>query len=270
MVYRTLGLALSLLLAVAVAPACVAEVTAPSLPEPSTDLVLDYAGVLDATTEARIRRLAEATLTETGVTVRVITMSDIAKYGGAGTRLDAYAKAILAQWGQGDPERNDGILLLVETGPREARIALGAGYDAVYAARAARVLSSAILPDLRQGQIGAAVEAGLFSIRDRLVTPFLTGQPIGVADGFDSGKVAITTLAGLAAFGAVGGAMIVLVLNARRKRKTCPQCGAQTLTRSHEVIMPPTAQSTGTGLEHRLCTSCGFTDRRSYGLKRRR
>lgn len=268
MVLRALGFALSLAFIVAGTPPGVAQVAAPAFPEPLTDTVSDYAGVLDATAEARIQRLIEETLTTTGVEVRVVTMSDIAGYGGAGTRLDDYAKALLTAWRLGDPERNDAILMLVATGPREARIALGADYAAVYDGRAARVLSSAVLPDLRKGQVGGAIEAGLFSIRDRLIVPFLSGQPIGLDDGFDPGSGTFDNLVGFAAFAGIAGLVIFRFFYTHRKRKTCPQCGAQTLTRSNEVIEPATGVSTGTGLQHRLCTSCGFTDRRTYSLRR--
>ena len=139
MVHRALGLALSLILAVAVTSFGVGQAHAQTLPEPLTDAVSDYAEVLDATVEARLQRMIEQTRDETGVEVRVVTMGNIANYGGAGTRLDDYAKALFDAWGLGDLDRKDAILMLVTTGPREARIALGDGYDAVYDGRAARV-----------------------------------------------------------------------------------------------------------------------------------
>ena len=268
MVLRALGFALSLILAVAIAPFCAAQVAGPSLPVPLGEGVSDYADVLDATAEARIQRLIEQTFSDTGVEVRVVTMADIAAYGGAGTRLDAYAKALFNDWGVGDADRNDGILILVVTGAREARIALGAGYDAVYDGRAARVLSTAVLPDLRNGQIAKAIEGGLFSVRDRLITPFLSGQPVSVTDGFETNSDSFENMVGFAAFSGIAGLVIFRFFYTRRKRKTCPKCHAQTLTRRREVIEAPSTGSNGTGLEHMLCSNCGFTDRRTYTVGR--
>ncbi len=268
MVHCAHSFARSLILAVFAATAALAQDDTSSLPAPLADTVLDYAGALDPTAEARIQRLIEGTLAQTGVEVRVVTIFDTAGQGGSATRLDAYARTLFNAWGLDDPERNDGILVLVATGPREARIALGAGYGAVYDARAARVLSLAVLPELRAGRTAGAIEAGLLLVRARLIAPFQSGQPVGVNDGFDPGPAMSGKFFAAAAFGAVVCLAILLLLRNRRKRKTCPHCGALTLTCSHEMIEQATGTSTGTGLEHRLCTSCGFTDRRTYTVRR--
>jgi uncharacterized protein len=270
MVLRALGFALSLFFSVVATQSVVAQVADVALPAPLTDSISDYADVLDATAEGRIQRLLEQTLAETGVGVQVVTMPDITLYGGAGMRLEAYAKALLTAWDTQDPTRGDSVLVLVVTEAREARIALGSGYDAVYDKRAARILSSAVLPELRKDQIAGALEAGIFLIRDRLILPFQSGQPVGVDDGFAPDPDTVDTLFGLAAFAGIAGTVVFLILHSRRKRKTCPHCGAATLTRSHEVIERATGSSTGTGLEHRLCTGCGYTDRRTYTLGRLR
>ncbi|MCX7288934.1 MAG: TPM domain-containing protein [Rhodobacterales bacterium] len=268
MVHRALGFALSLLVVVATTPSVVAQIADVPLPAPLTDSVSDYARVLDATAEARIVRLLEETLADTGVEVRVVTMPDIAVYGGAGLRLEAYAKALLTAWDLDDPDRTDSVLVLVATGPREARIALGDGYEPAYEERAARILSSAILPDLRKGQVAAAIEAGIFLIRDRLIVPFKSGQPPGTDDGFNPDPDNARTLLGFAGLGGIAGLGMFVFFRSRRMRKTCPQCGSTTLGRSYEVIEPATSRSSGTGLEHRLCTSCGFTDRRTHTIRR--
>lgn len=247
-----------------------AELLAQALPEPLSDAVSDYAEVLDAPAEARIAALLSEQREATGVHMVVVTMPTIEAYGAtSGQRLDAYAKALFNAWGIGDAQRNDGILMLVETEAREVRIALGAGYDAVYDGRAARVLSTAVLPEFREGRLAEGIEAGILSSRDRLIAPYLEGRPVGLTDGFedisDQGSSALPWFLG-------GGGFVALLgyglLRNARKRRTCPRCGQQTLTRSNEVIEPPTGLSTGTGLEHMLCRSCGYTERRSYTISR--
>ena len=263
MILRILALFLALTSAVA------AQTAPESFPQPLSDTVSDFSAVLDATEEGRIQRALQQVRDETGVQMVVVTVPSLAVYGGAYMRLDSFAKALFNAWGVGAADRNDGILMLVVTGEREVRIALGAGYDAVYDGRAARVLSTAVLPEFREGRLAGGIEAGIISARDRLITPFLAGQPVSLTDGFapetggDSGSA-------LPVVGAVGGIVSLLafaIWRGARSRRTCPKCGKQTLTRTNEVITPAGMLTSGTGLEHLLCTSCGHTDRRTYTIR---
>jgi uncharacterized protein len=249
MFLRSLVLALSL-----AAPAF-----AQDLPQPLSDTLSDFADVLDATEEGRITRLLADTRAETGVQVVVVTLPGL---GDTGLGIEAYGKALFNAWGVGGAERNDGIMLLLDTNAREARIALGAGYDPVYDGRAARVLSTAVLPPLRDGQIAGGIEAGIVSARDRLIAPFLAGQPVSVTDGFpaESG----TDWSSIAGFAAVAGVAGLGFWRNRKTRLTCPNCGAKTLERSREIIDRPTQTETGLGMQHLTCSACGFTDRKSY------
>ena len=247
----------SLVLALAFA----APVFAQDLPQPQSDTLSDFADVLDATEEGRITRLLADTRAETGVQLIVVTVPGL---GEPSLGIEAYAKALFNAWGVGGADRNDGIMLLLDTSAREARIALGAGYDPVYDGRAARVLSTAVLPQLRDGQIAAGIEAGIVSARDRLIAPFLAGQPVTVTDGFpDEDGSGLSSIAGFAAVAGVAGFGF---WRSRRKRQTCPNCGARTLERSQEIIDRPTRTETGVGMQHLTCSACGFTDRKSYPI----
>ncbi|MBL9048954.1 MAG: TPM domain-containing protein [Tabrizicola sp.] len=262
MFMRSLAAALAL---AAFAPAPLAN--AQTLPAPLSDTVSDFAGVLDATEEGRISRLLTEAKTATGVQMVVVTVAGIDSQGGAGMRIEDYGKALFNAWGVGGAERNDGIMLLLDTAGREARIALGAGYDPVYDGRAARVLTTAVLPELREGRIASGIEAGIISARDRLITPFLSGQPVTLTDGFpeeNGGSSGLTAVIGLAAVGGLAGFGF---WRNRRTKRTCPNCGALTLERNNEIIDPPTRTETGLGMQHLSCSVCGFTDRKSYPIR---
>jgi uncharacterized protein len=237
-----------------------------ALPQPASDTVTDLADVLDPVAEARIAGLLAATRAETGVQMVVVTLPDIAAHGGAGMRLDAYAKALFNNWGIGDPERNDGILMLVATEASEVRIALGSGYDAVYDGRAARVLSTAVLPAFREGQPAAGIEAGIASSRDRLIAPFLEGRPVTLTEGFEDDSAGIAPWLGGA--GAIGAGVLLMIWRSARAKKLCPRCGEATLNRTREVIEPATMMASGSGIEHLSCSSCGHVDRKSFTVGR--
>ena len=243
-----------------------APVLAQDLPQPSSDTVSDFADVLDATAEGRISRLLAELRETTGVQMVVVTVPGLAAQGGAGMRMEDYGKALFNAWAVGGAERNDGIMLLLDTEAREARLALGAGYDPVYDGRAARVLSTAVLPPLRAGNFAEGIEAGVASARDRLIAPFLAGTPVSLTDGFESPDDPSGGLNMILGVGAVVGVAGFGFWRSRRNRKTCPNCGALTLERTREVIQPPSRSETGVGMQHLTCSACGFNDHKSYPI----
>lgn len=249
---------------VAVALTLASPAFSQDLPAPQSDTLSDFADVLDATEEGRITRLLTDTRAATGVQMVVVTVPGLTAQGGAGMKIESYGKALFNAWGVGGADRNDGILLLLDTESREARIALGAGYDPVYDGRAARVLSTAVLPDLRDGKVATGIEAGIVSARDRLITPFLAGQPVSLTDGFENTGSGTNLRTVLLGFGAVAGVAGFGIWRNRRANRTCPNCGARTLERSREVIQQPTRSENGLGMQHLTCSACGFSDHRSY------
>lgn len=233
------------------------------LPSPASSAVSDFARVLDPAMEAKLAQSLAALREETGVQMVVVTLPRLELYGGAGMRIDDYATALFTAWGIGDADRDDGLLMLVVTESSEARFALGAGYDPVYDERAARVLSTAVLPEFRAGRLGEGIAAGVVSARERLVLPFVEGRAVDLDEGFTE---AAPEAGNLWLFGAGGFVawLIFMVRRFLRKRRTCPSCGALALTRTYEVIDAPTASLTGTGMEHLTCGNCGLIDRKSY------
>lgn len=253
--------------ALALALTLASPVLAQDLPAPLSDTLSDYSDVLNPTEEGQITRLLTDVRTSTGVQMVVVTMPDIATQGGAGQRIEDYAKRLFNAWGVGDAKRNDGIMLLLDTQNREARLALGAGYDPVYDGRAARVLSTAVLPALHEGRYAAGIEGGILSARERLIEPFLAGTPVTLTDGFEEpasgGSGLGTALMGFGGVAAVAG--FGFWRNARAG-KICPNCGALTLQRTREIIQQPTRGEPGVAMQHLTCPSCGFTDHKSFPI----
>lgn len=232
------------------------------LPTPLSDTVSDFADLLPAEDEARLAARLEQTRAETGVHLVVVIMDRIGSHGGAGMRIEDYAKSLFNAWGVGDAARNDGILILVAADDRATRIALGSGYDAVYDGRAARVIDTAMLPDFREGRWVQGIEAGIQSARDRLIEPFIAGRPVTLSEGFPEPESSTPIWAG-----GLAAALAALIFGGRaiwRGRKRCPNCGAFALARQNEVLTAATRYSTGNGISHLNCRSCGFTDRKHY------
>jgi uncharacterized protein len=118
---------------------------AQTFPEPLSDTVNDYAGLLSSDEVASLSNTLVAARQETGVHIVLVTIEDQAGYGDTGRFAD-FATAWFNAWGIGDKTRNDGILILVSRDDREMRIALGSGYDVIWDGRAQRVIDTAMLP----------------------------------------------------------------------------------------------------------------------------
>jgi uncharacterized protein len=242
---------------------------AQDLPAAPEGHVLDLAGVLDATAEARLERVLAETEERTGVDMEVVTLTDMASQGGGSERLETYAARLFAAWNSEPDEAASGLLLVVSTDPADARIALGSDYPPVYNDRAARVLGVSVLPAFREGRVPAGIEAGVLSARDQLIVPFLAGAPITASEGFPAPvpKLPPALPYVLIAAGILGTLGFFSFRRAQAK-KTCPNCGEQTLTRTFEVIEAPVRSSPGSGIEHRLCKACGYTDREVLDLSK--
>lgn len=232
---------------------------AEALPRPQSDTVSDFAGILPATDEARIRTLLREIREETGVHVVVVTMDRISNHGGWGKTLEGYATELFNQWGVGDQMRNDGVMILVVPGTRETRIELGKGFSRAYNARAQAVIDTAMLPRFRARQMAQGIVDGVIATRSQIVEPFVKGEWVGL------GNLVRMVLIGL---GVVGGAVGLGFAGkaAWAAYKRCPQCGQLTLMRDNEVIEHATRYSSGKGITHLACPSCGYTADRPYTI----
>lgn len=188
-------------------------------PAPLSDKVNDWAGVLSPEAVTRLETTLQAARDETGVHVVLVTMARLADHGGAGMRIDSYAKGLFNQWGVGDKARNDGVLILVATEDREIRVALGAGYDPVWDNAAQAAIDKGFLPDFRAGRIEAGIEAGVEQVIASIARPFAAGQPAPQPQATGDGSILIFHRRG--GCGLAGGT----AMDRRRAAALCPLPG---------------------------------------------
>ena len=89
--------------------------------------VNDYADLLDAEAEARVRGHLIELYEHTGVEMTVLTIENMGGYGHQGA-IEPFATRLFNTWGIGHSVRNDGVLVLVSRFDREMRIELGKAY----------------------------------------------------------------------------------------------------------------------------------------------
>src|SRR5262245_43995211 len=136
------------------------EVTYPPRPGPR-EFVRDEAGLLGAEASAQVRVLCDEALTARRVPIVVVTIRSLGVYGAGNWPIERYAMNLMAEWGVGFTDWNYGMLLLVSTGDRKARIELGNGWTRRHDDQAARVMSDRVIPQFKQGRFEAGIVAGV-------------------------------------------------------------------------------------------------------------
>ena len=125
---------------------------AQTYPDYSEIYVNDFADLLTNEQESNIRADLNELRTETGIEFTVVTIETMGDYGYSGA-IEPFATGLFNQWGVGDADRNDGVMMLVSRYDREMRIEVGSGYgrsqgcgDERYHRRRDHSLSSKTMP----------------------------------------------------------------------------------------------------------------------------
>ena len=130
------------------------------------EFVLDTANMISDAEEQKIKQLANQLLTEKAAPIIVVTIESMAQHGGAGLRIETFARLLFDQWGIG-PARlggtqwNYGILLLVSQQDRKSRIELGAGWKHEKDAVAQKIMDEMIIPRFKSGDFSGGIVASV-------------------------------------------------------------------------------------------------------------
>lgn len=130
------------------------------------EFILDRAGLITPEDQAKIRALAEEALKKKAAPIIVVTIDSMSNHGGAGMRIETFARLLFDQWGighekLGEATWNKGMLLLVSRADRKARIELGAGWGRDFDDEAAELMEEHIIPRFREGDYSAGIVAGV-------------------------------------------------------------------------------------------------------------
>lgn len=130
------------------------------------EFVLDKADMIGEADEEKIKQLADKLLSDKAAPIIVVTIESMTGHGGAGLRIETFARLLFDQWGVGPAKRgenpwNYGILLLVSKLDRRARIELGAGWKRDKDAVAQTIMDDLIIPRFKDGNFSAGIAAGV-------------------------------------------------------------------------------------------------------------
>lgn len=132
----------------------------PARPEPRA-FILDEAKLIKPDEAAEIRILCDEVLTRKKAPIIVVTIPSLAQYGAKGWPIERYAMNLMSEWGVGYEDWNYGMLLLVSSGDRKARIELGGSWARRKDEEAKRVMIDRIIPRFKQGDYSKGILEGV-------------------------------------------------------------------------------------------------------------
>ncbi|MDY0885081.1 TPM domain-containing protein [Dongia soli] len=142
----------------------------PPLP-PLTGPVVDAAGILDAGSSHRLTKELESYEATTSTQIVVATIPDLKGYP-----IEDWGLALLRGWGIGQKGKNNGVVLVVAPNDRQLRIETGYGAEGPLPdATADAIIRRVIVPDFKQGNFPAGIEAGVKAIMAALEGSFNAG-----------------------------------------------------------------------------------------------
>jgi len=149
---------------------CVAQAQQ-AYPEPISLHVNDYADVIRVGTRQLIDNAFSDLKEETGIEAVVVTINSIHDYDTGDRTIESFATNLFNEWGVGDSEKNDGVMILVAVKDREVRIEVGSGYGRGQDANMQEVIDEFMLPSFRLGNYSRGIYRGSLA-----VVGMLTGE----------------------------------------------------------------------------------------------
>lgn len=153
--------------------ASTASADIPPRPKTTSDtmLVYDYANVIDAANLAVINDSLKSLFRYNGAQVVVLTVNSL-----DGMEIEDYSLKVLRNWGIGDKEKNNGVLILIKpkTKNSKGRVRIETGYGSEGAlpdVLCKQLQTDSMIPSFKENDYGTAVRKAVCAI-----TPIMKGE----------------------------------------------------------------------------------------------
>ena len=135
-------------------------VSAADIPKPtSLKYVNDYAGVIDNDTSNYLVSVGKEVEDKTGAQITVVIINSL-----NGSDIESYSNQLFNEWGIGQKNKDNGLLILLSMKDRKWRVEVGKGLEgAITDIYSARVMDSVAAPLFKQGKYGDGIKQ-VFSI----------------------------------------------------------------------------------------------------------
>ncbi len=115
--------------------------------------VNDFAGILSPETEQEIMSISVPLAEETGAQIVVLTVQSM-----DGQDIESFSRGTFVQWGIGDAEKHNGVLLVIAMDERMSRIEIGYGLEgALNDAKTGRIQDDYLVGNLGAGNFDEGV-----------------------------------------------------------------------------------------------------------------
>lgn len=144
-------------------------------PKPQTNLyVFDYADLIESQDEQEMRKIAKALDDKTKAQIVVVTVDDLAKM-----EIEDYALNLFRNWGIGDKEKNNGVLILVNKesllANQRGRIRIEVGYGlegAINDGKAGAILDNFALPAFEVGEYSRGIKDTFMAVSSEVAKEY--------------------------------------------------------------------------------------------------
>lgn len=129
-------------------------------PGKPTGFVNDFAGVLNVQEKQLVEEKLVTLSKDTGFQVSVVTISSL-----GGDSIENYAVKLFEEWGIGDKNLDNGVLLLVALNDRQVRIETGYGAGgAVTDIQSGNIIRTVITPAFKEGKYGEGISGAVSAL----------------------------------------------------------------------------------------------------------
>ena len=161
-------------------------VQVPPKPSASSGIyVQDYAGVISAPVRGYLQNLGRQLDQKTTAQLTVVTVKNL-----NGAPLEEYSLKLLRDWGIGNKEKNNGVLLLVSTGDRKSRIEVGYGLEgALTDSLTGQIQDQYMIPYFRKGIYEEGIVQGYEALALRIAKEYNAQLSAGGYNNHSPGEV---------------------------------------------------------------------------------
>lgn len=237
---------------------------AQSYPSHDSTTVNDFANLLNAADKAALSAQLDKLKQETGVEMAVLTLDTQSDYAPDLT-LEQFATGLFNNWGIGDAQRNDGVLVLILRTDRAIRIELGAAYAREWDRIAQQVVDDHFLVAFAAGKYPQGIKEGSAAVIAGLIRPYLAGADAPKSNS-DNREVWII-VAIFALFTALNKRQAIG--DGLARFRTCPRCGKRGLRQNHKTTVSASRTMVGHGIRRVRCTHCDYEEKSSYSIPQR-
>lgn len=145
-------------------------------PKPTENFfVNDFAGVLSSQDEQFLQQMAVALQNKTTAQAVVVVIDSLDDES-----IEDYALNLFREWGIGQKDKNNGVLMLISVGDRRSRIEVGYGLEgALPDGKTGRIQDDYMLPWFRQDNYSEGIKNGYIAIIQEIYKEY------GIEDGIE-------------------------------------------------------------------------------------